>query len=108
MPLVRVSTISEADLQDRLLRFDRPPYFGGKKKGIISAIGATVLAAGFTVVTLIACILGMIMLAGQGDIFGVAFLASAGTLLWVVFGFATACGVRGLYYYYRLPQDWRH
>lgn len=107
-PAVRVVVVSEATWQQRLLRFDRPPYVGGRSLGLVSAIAASVIAMGFAVVTLIVCIRLLIHLANPNNAIGFVFVVLVGTLVWLAFGFIGASGLRSLYYYFRLPPDYRH
>lgn len=50
-PPVRLTVISEAEAQQRVLRFDKPPYVGGKWKGLATAISGIGVSFGFAIVT---------------------------------------------------------
>ena len=107
-PPIILEMVNEADLQSRLLRFDRPPYFGGRKVGLIFAVASTILVAGLAVMAVGGSILGFSKAIETSDTFGMFFIPLVGTVPCFLFGFVAACGVRGLYYYFQLPKEWQH
>lgn len=105
---VRLSVVSEDDAQQRVLRFDRPPYSGGRLLGMGRGILAVGIAFGFALLTLGVLIADLPKLAHPADIPAFLFLSGGGVLLVLAAAFAGATGLRSLYYYFRLPRDWRH
>jgi|GEM_PF-3308484 len=107
-PEVRLSVISEGELQQQLFRFDRPPYAGGRVAGMLVGVTATVAAWLLAVGSLLMCIRGIFRFISEGEFSGALFLVSVGTLGWSVLGYVALSGSRGLFYYFKLPPDWRH
>jgi len=107
-PPMRLSLVSESELQERLLRFDAPPYVGGRLSGVTRAIASTVIAAAIAIAALFFCILLILRFAHPNGILGLLFVGTVGTIVWFGFGFAAASGLRAFYYYFRLPRPWRH
>jgi hypothetical protein len=105
---IRLEVVSVDDLQHELLRFDRPPYSGGRVPGLVKAFAAITAIALFGIATLIASVVMMILMANPANAAGFAFVAIVGTLIWLGCAFIAASGVRGMLYYYRLPEEWRH
>lgn len=107
-PAVRILRVSEEEAQQRVLRFDRPPYIGGRAIGLLQALVAIGAAGAFAVAWLVFTSAG-IGVAVRDHSFPVAVIAIAGALFGCsVFGFASACGLRSIYYYFCLPRSWRH
>ncbi len=105
---LRLEWISEEDVQQRLLRFDRPPYVGGKTVGLITALGAMLAFAVGGMLVLITSILRIIHAPSVGDMFTVLFLGIAGSFLSLFCLFVVSTGLRSTLSYFRLPPEWRH
>ena len=101
---LRLRWIPPDELRQCVLRFDRPPYFGGRVVGLTIAILFTTL---FGLGGLAALLLGITKAAAQPHASTLAFLATVGTTTVAIALFVAASDCRALYFYFRLPRDLR-
>lgn len=105
---IKVLVLADKEFHERLLRFDKPPYIGGRFGGLMSAVTSTVITLGVAIMAVSICLGLLIRFANQKDILSFLFVATAGTTFWCIVGFVAAAGIRSLFYYFRLPRQWRH
>lgn len=107
-PKVLAKVISASDAIQEVLRFDKPPYASRKKIGLLQAIGATLLM-GLAAIGLFVYELNMIYSSTKpvGN-FTVAFLIPVFLVGPAILMFFSLSGVRSLYYYFRMPKQWRN
>ena len=104
IPQIRTYWVDADELKQQVQRFDRPPYIGGIRGGLVQAIGATSL---YLVGGLVFMIGEIAKGVSQPSVSTITFLVLAGGSLDLVFAFISATGIRALYYYFRLPNDLR-
>lgn len=102
-PRIHLEMKSEDEVQQLLLRFDRPPYYGGLKAGLIQVFLAMLIPIGFFLVMAVIGIAAIIEHPSSTVII-VPILVVVTAFCW----FVVATGLRSLYYYFRLPKEWRH
>lgn len=107
-PAVQISVVSEAEAQQRVVRFDRPPYPRGTVVGLSLGILSTAITSAICLVIGFLVAVNLPKLAHPADAIDFIFLACLGLFLCCVTGFAGVSAMRGLYRYFRLPRGWRH
>lgn len=102
-PVIKLTVTNVDNVQDSLLRFDRPPYIGGRVSGLLQAIGSIGAVIGF--------FLWIAILGAEGiarNPIAAVIMVPIIVLVGLACFFLAATGLRVLYYYFRLPRDWRH
>jgi len=105
---ILVHWISEQDVQQRVMRFDRPPYWGGRAYGLTLAIVAALIFGLGGQAFLIAGIAEMIAAAHHSDYSSVIVTLGLTVASWLFCTFISVTGIRSLYYYFKLPRSWQH
>jgi hypothetical protein len=99
---MRLYWVSDNELLQRVWRFDKPPNFGGKKAGIVRAVVGMLAFAGVGFGIVILGILKSIQHPFGYVVYEPVTLIAAG-VVW----FFVASGIRGMYYYFRMPPELR-
>jgi hypothetical protein len=105
---LRLSWTSCDTVQQRVVRFDRPPYSSGRFPEIYLAIGATSAFGLIGLAFLFGVCVKLWQAIGAPDVASILFLCTVGTATCTAFLFMCASGARSLYYYFKLPSTWRH
>ena len=102
-PAIKLTVTDVDKVQDSLFRFDRPPYVGGRMPGLLQGLGGIGAIIGFF---LWIAIIGIEGIARNpiAAVIEVPIIVLVGSACLSI----AATGFRGLYYYFRLPRDWRH
>lgn len=103
-PSIRYSWIDEAELAQRVTRFDKPPYKGNKTTGLVIALFASLLFGLGAIVVVVSAIAKAISQPEASTYIVVALIIC---ILGPSLGFISASGLRGIFYYLKFPKRFR-
>jgi hypothetical protein len=97
--------MSRHTFEESVQRFDGPPYVGGTRVGLLTAIAASLL---FVLAALGSLVGIMVRWSSQPDFANHVVLLALGLGFALMAGFIGISGLRGLAYYFRYPHQFRH